>query len=266
MAAIPSRESRVVLEGVRLEGLDLSGAFLDGVTLRDSTVADCVLEKAHCRDFGMVRCRVLDTSFRDANLRESVLAIWAKDGKGSEFTRVDFTKADFRECVPITSWFTDCDFSGARLDQVRFKLPGLIRCRFSGVLYETQFDGRVFDDDEGKPNVAEDVDMTAAVLRYVGFRGFDLDAVKLPAEPGLRVVRNYLCVLKAAEVILRSREGEAARLLRILLKDKGRALERGRSLGLFNGADFVRLEGEELAELAEDVIIRAERACAATES
>jgi uncharacterized protein YjbI with pentapeptide repeats len=84
-------------------------------------VTDTVLEKAHCRDLRMVRCQVRDTSFRGANPRESVLAMWAEDRKGSEFTRVDFTRADFRECVPHTSWFTDCDFSGgaARPGQVR---------------------------------------------------------------------------------------------------------------------------------------------------
>jgi ribA/ribD-fused uncharacterized protein len=51
-------------------------------------------------------------------------------------------------------------------------------------------------------------------------------------------------------------------LLRAMLKGSGRGLERGRPLGLFNREDYVRLEGEEFADLAEDVITRAERACA----
>jgi uncharacterized protein YjbI with pentapeptide repeats len=253
---------RVVLEGTRLAALDLSGAFLDGATMRDCVVEDCVFRGAHCRDLGIVRGQVRDCSFRDANLRESVLGAWT-DGTGSEFRRVDFTRADLRESVRITAWLIDCDFSGARLDQVRFKCCGLIRCRFSGVLDETEFDGRVFADDVGVPNTAEDIDMSAAVLRLVSFRGFDLDAVKLPDEPSVRVIRNWTCVLDEALALVSGRSDETGRALRALIKNNQRGLAKSRyhPLGLFNRDDYVRLGGEELAVLAEAVFAQAEHVC-----
>jgi uncharacterized protein YjbI with pentapeptide repeats len=252
---------QTLLEGVALAGLDLTGAFLDQVTMRDCVIQDCLLDEAHCHDLGLVRCQVHDVRFRGADLRGSVLGSW-RDGKGSEYQHVDFTAADLREATPITAWLTDCDFSAARLDGVKFRLSGLVRCRFSGLLDETEFDGRLFSRDDGtEPNTAEDVDLSATVLRAVKFRGFDLDAVRLPAQPGLRVVRNYPCVLEKVLELIAGQESELASTLRYWIAHWQRGL-RGHPLGLLNRDDLIRHGRGEFADFAEAVFTDAERLCA----
>jgi uncharacterized protein YjbI with pentapeptide repeats len=263
--AIAETLGPVVIEGTRLRGLDLTGAFLDHLIIRDCTVEDCVLEKAHCFSMGFGRsCQVRDTSFRGANLREFGLGAW-RDGKGCEYLRVDFTGADLRESGHHTAMFTDCDFSGASLDEVWFKLCGFVRCRFSGVLNETQFDGRVYPDDEG-PNLVQDVDMSAAVLRHTRFTGFDLDGVTLPDEPGLRVIRDYPAVVIKARALLQGRQDADAQSLRQRLELQYRGRHpfglRSYPLGLFNREDYARSFGEDGAVLADAIFREAERDCA----
>jgi hypothetical protein len=102
-----------------------------------------------------------------------------------------------------------------------------------------------------------------AVLRLVSFRGFDLDAVKLPDEPSVRVIRNWTCVLDEALALVSGRSDETGRALRALIKNNQRGLAKSRyhPLGLFNRDDYVRLGGEELAVLAEAVFAQAEHVC-----
>jgi len=125
---------------------------------------------------------------------------------------------------------------------------------------EVIFEGRLFSaEDEHNPNFVEDVDMSGAVLRLVEFRGFNLEAVRLPDDPGLRVIKNYPCVLKAAVAALQDREDETARVLRAILTKPKREL--GHPLGLFNRDDFVVHGGQEMAALADEVIRQAEQDC-----
>jgi uncharacterized protein YjbI with pentapeptide repeats len=259
--ALAARADLVVVEGATLRGLDLSGAFLEHVTLRGCVVEGCLLDRARCHELGVARCQVRDTSFRAADLRAAVIGGWV-NGRGNAYDRVDFTDANLAGVYELTAAFTDCDFSGARLDKVKFTRSGLVRCRFSGVLDEVWFNGAPSVPGENEPNHAEDVDMSGAVLRGVQFRGFDLTAVKLPDAPGLRVIENYPCVLRHAVGALGSREDKPARMLLSRLRDRQRGAERGFPLGLFNRDDYVRIGGEELAALADRVIGAAEHACA----
>jgi uncharacterized protein YjbI with pentapeptide repeats len=249
----------VELQGVRLRGLDLSGAFLDSFRFTGCVIEDCVLDKARCHDWRAWDSHVEHTSFRGASLRGSVLGAWSL-GKGNHFTNVDFTQADFRNSTPFTAVYVGCDFSGTKLDKTEFQRCGLARCRFAGVMNEVIFEGRVFSaENEDDPNFVEDVDMSGAVLRLVEFRGFNLEAVRLPDDPGLRVIKNYPCVLKAAVAALQDREDETARVLRAILTKPKRDL--GHPLGLFNRDDFVVHGGEEMAVLADEVIRQAEQEC-----
>jgi uncharacterized protein YjbI with pentapeptide repeats len=258
---LAGRVGRVILDGVPLRGLDLSAAVLDHVTVRDCVVEDCLFEGARCHEAGFARSRVRDASFRGADLREASLGGWF-NGMGNDYDRVDFSGADLRGVYELTAAFTDCDFSGARLDKVKFTRSGLVRCRFSGILEEVWFNGMVADPGEGEPNYAEDIDMSGAVLRSVKFRGFNLATVKLPDDPGLRVIGNYPCVLRKAVNALDHREDKPARVLLSRLRDQQRGVDRGFPLGLFNRDDYVRVGGEELAMLADQVLREAERACA----
>jgi uncharacterized protein YjbI with pentapeptide repeats len=256
------RLERVELVGVTLRGLDLSGALLDKVTIRDCVVEDCVLDEVHGHRLGIAWSRVRDTSFRDADLRDGGLGSW-RDGTGPEFDRVDFSGADLREWGQVTARFGDCDFSGARLDECNFVRCGLVRCRFSGVLQEVLFyGGRPAGDDEA-PDHVEDVDMSGAVFRHVSFRGFDVDSVRLPDDPALRVVRQWPDVVRVAIGMLEGREDKYGNFLRCWLTDRLRGIDLGRPVTVLNRNDFAGYAGgnEELAVLADSVIRQAERAC-----
>lgn len=256
----------VKLEGVTLQGLDLSDAFLNNLLIRDSVIEDCVLDRARCHELGVARSQIRNTSFRAANLRESGLGSW-HEGKGNIFEHVDFTKADLRDADPMTASFDDCDFSLARLDRVQFKRCLITGCRFSGHLKEVVFDGRVFDPAENEPNYYERIDMSGAIFQLVEFRGFNIDAVHLPNDPKLRILRNYPCILRKGIEILRDREDRPGRRVRAFLKNDARGIDKGFPLGLYNRADFEFLGGEEMGEematLADDVFREAESACEA---
>jgi hypothetical protein len=81
---------------------------------------------------------------------------------------------------------------------MEFQRCGLVRCRFSGPLNEVLFDARVFPGDEQQPNYCIDVDMSGVVFHLTEFLGFNLPAVKLPDEPGLRPLTGVI-MLRSAE-------------------------------------------------------------------
>jgi uncharacterized protein YjbI with pentapeptide repeats len=249
----------IKLEEVTLQSLDLSGASLEGFRLRKCVVENCKFDEARCHDWRMWESRISNTSFRSANLRDATLGPWA-DGKGNAFTNTDFTEADFKNCSSITAVFEDCIFSFANLSKVEFLRCGIVRCNFSGILDETVFDGRVFQPNEREPNRYEEVDMLNAVLKLTQFWGIDLPGVKLPNDPELRVIGNYPRVITTAVEALRNRNDETGRVLRAILSGE-RGVERGYPFGLFNRADWVLLGGEELAELADTTLRKAEDSC-----
>lgn len=249
----------VRFEEVALRGLDLSGASLDSFRFHRCIIENCLFDGARCHDWRMWESRTRETSFRKADLRRATLGPWSA-GKGNTFSRVDFARADFRDCTSMTAIFEDCDFSRARLDKVQFQRCGIVRCTFAGILDEVEFDGRVFEPDMREPNRYEDIDMSDALLRLAEFWGIDLPAFRLPHDPGLRVIRNYPCVVTAAVKALQGRDDKAGRVLRAVLSDE-RTVKRGYPFGLSNRADWVLLGGEELAELADATLSKAEDAC-----
>jgi uncharacterized protein YjbI with pentapeptide repeats len=251
--------SLVKLKKVALRGLDLSGAALDSFRLHGCVIENCRFDEARCHDWRMWECRILDSSFCSANLRRATLGPWS-DGKGNAFSGVDFAGADFRDCTSITAIFENCDFSRAQLDKVEFLRCGIVRCVFAGTLDEVIFDGRVFESGPREPNRYEDVDMSGALLRHTQFWGIDLPAIRLPGDPGLRVIRDYPCVVTAAVQALQGRDDKVGRVLRAVLSGE-RGAERGYPFGLFNRADWVLLGGEELAELADVTLGKAESGC-----
>lgn len=189
------------------------------------------------------------------------LGPWRAAG-GNEYHRVSFAGADLR-VGGITAWFRDCDFSAARLDAAGFARCGLVRCRFSGLLHDVGFNGNESGlGDAGEPNYCEDVDMRDAVFQNVQFRGFDLDAVMLPDDPSLWLIRDYPRVIRKAVVALQGRDDKAGSFLLFYLTDQLRGIDSGHPIGLLNGNDFVTYGGEELAALAESVIRQAQHDCA----
>jgi hypothetical protein len=100
------------------------------------------------------------------------------------------------------------------------------------------------------------------VFQNVQFRGFDLDAVMLPGDPSLWLIRDYPCVIRKAVTALQDRDDKAGDFLLFYLTDRLRGIDSGHPIGLLNRNDFVTYGGEELAALAESVIRRAQHDCA----
>jgi uncharacterized protein YjbI with pentapeptide repeats len=258
--ALAGKAELVELVGVPLRGLDLSGALLDRITIRDCVVEDCVLDEIRGHDLGIARSRVRDTSFRGADLQGAVLGPW-RGGVGNEYSRVDFTGADLR-VYRLTAWFRDCDFSGARLDEARFIRCGLVRCRFSGILQDVLFNGNMpAEGNEGEPNYCEDIDMSGTTFRNVQFRGFDVDAVKLPDDPALQVVRDYARVARSVIQALEGRKDKDGHFLWMWFSDQLRGIDAGHPVGVLNRSDFAKWGGEGLAALAESAVAQAKREC-----
>jgi uncharacterized protein YjbI with pentapeptide repeats len=263
-AAFVATAEQVVVEGVSVRGLDLTGARLDEVNFRRCRLEDCVLDQVSGRDLGLTWTKVRGCSFRSAGLRGAMLGgSW--DGEYTEYDRVDFTGADLRgdPTGTVTAWFRDCDFSGVRLDGRSFYDCGLERCRFAGDLLDVHFFGSGLPSGRKEgPDHIEDLDLSGALLRNVTFKGMDLAAIRLPDDPGLRVIGNYPCVMRKAAAALAGREDNPAVFLRMRFNGALKGIDLGPPVGLQNRNDYLRWGGEELAALFDAVIADAERECA----
>jgi hypothetical protein len=157
--------------------------------------------------------------------------------------------------------FEDCDFSGAKVTGIKFSQCALARCRFAGAVRDVLFDGRDLSPERPAPPQMSKVDFSAAVFRNVEFRGYDLADVTLPDDPDLRVLRRARCVARKAVQMLDGREDMQSRMLRAVLESRLRGPGDEREAEIFNRRDYREMGGEELVDLADDVLGRAEAEC-----
>jgi uncharacterized protein YjbI with pentapeptide repeats len=249
----------IKFRGVLLENLDLSGAQVQSFRLHDSTVVGSRFDAANCQDWRLWGTQVSDCSFARADLREAAVGTWDK-GRRNVWRRVDFSGADFRVGVSCGAVYEDCDFSGAKLAKARFEQCTLNRCRFAGELRAVVFDGRELTD-RPAPRQMERIDFSEASFRHVEFLGFDLQAVSLPHDPDLRLIRRARCAARRGIEMLEGDDRVAARQLRAMLHTQLRGPGTDRDVRVFNRRDYLELGGEDLATLAEEVLSRAETEC-----
>ncbi len=247
--------------GVRLEGIDLSGAQLQSFRFHNSQIVGCRLDRANCRDWRLWGTKVLDSSFANANLRDSAVGTWHKDRR-NVWRQVDFSGSDFRVGVSWAAVYEGCDFSAARLSGVKFEQCALTSCRFAGVLREVVFDGRGVADRPASPPM-QDVDFADALFDQVEFMGFDLLGAVLPRDPDVRLIRRYGCVLERALAALGADDSLPARMLRGEFTNRLKMMRgaAGEESNTFNRRDYLSSGGQELAELADHVLSEAETAC-----
>ena len=263
-AAYNQMTGHVTLDGLALRGLDLTGARLEDVTFRECALEDCVLDRISGRDLVLLRTTVRRCSFRGASMQGAMLC-GREDGGWSEYERVDFTGADLRANSnrTVTAWFRDCDFSGARLDGTSLHDCGLVRCRFAGDLEHVHFFGSGVPSGQRQgPDHVVDLDLSGAVLRNVTFEGVDLAAVTLPDDPGLRIIKNYPCVMRKAAAALRGRKDNTGWFLWMRFDGRLKGIHLGPPVGLLNRNDYLRWGGEEMVALLDSVLADAERECA----
>jgi hypothetical protein len=255
-------EGLLVLRGVILEGLDLSGSRLQGLSFFDSKIANSRFDGADCKDWGLWGVEISEASFDGTNMRGAVLGAWY-EGHGDVYRNVSFVRADLRNIVCDSATFVDCDFSFARIASVDFGSSSFIRCRFAGELRDVIFWDRGFDTGKPDPNPMEDVDFSAATLRFVEFGRLNLDRVVLPSNPDHVIIRRYPCVLEHALRELEQDSSEKARGLRGALSVELKWTPPTRDVGIFHQDDLAEYTGAH-PEYAVRLLRRLERKCLET--
>lgn len=249
----------ITFRSVRLHSLDLSGAQLQSFRFFGSQIIDCRLDGANCQDWRLWDTRVADCSFAHASLRDAALGTW-HEGRRNTWRRVDFTRADFRVIEPLEAVFEDCDFCYAKITGVTFSQCAFMRCRFAGAMRNVLFDGRYLPDRPAPPPMSK-VDFTTAVFWDVDFRGFDLEDIILPDDPGVRLVRRGRCVASRGIQMLHGDQRLSARMLRADLQNRLQGPGNEREAFVFNRRDYEKSGGRELVILAKDVLSHAEYEC-----
>jgi uncharacterized protein YjbI with pentapeptide repeats len=250
----------LAFHGVTLVGVDLTGARLESARFFDTTLRDCRFDRARCPDWAGWNLTVEDCTFTGAQLRGSALGTWYQES-GNRFHRVDFRAADLRDIACEAASFTDCDFSGARLDTVEFRGCVFVRCRFGGVLDEVRF--RAQPPDGADTGRLDEVDFSAAILRWVEFRGLSLDHVTLPPEDQEHVVvRNYPHVVRSVVDRLADDHRPEVRRLRSRMQVELRRLDDDREVGLWHRDELG--ETPEQQDRARALLHEVERECAPT--
>jgi hypothetical protein len=251
----------IELRGVTVSDLDLSGARLDHLRFHDTVVRGCRFDRATCRDWRAWDFTVEDSTFRRSSLRGAALG--TRSEKGNHYRRVDFSGADLRDVVCQRATFEDCDLSDARLDKVEFGGCVFARCRFAGLLDEVVFSGHELGAEGSAPTGRlEDVDLSGAVLRYVGFRDVSFDRVVPPAERDDQVVvTHYPCVVRKALDRLDGRSDDLTRRLRSRLESDAGRLDERRQLGVWH-TDELGADAKQ-RRFAVDLLHEVDRECAA---
>jgi len=198
-------------------------------------------------------------SFTKADLRGAAVGT-GHAGRGNVWRQVDFSGADFRVGVSQGALYEACEFAAAKVSGVQFSQCTFDRCRFAGLVANVLFDGRDLPDRPAPPQM-RDVDFSAAEFREVEFRRFDLEDVRLPDDPDIRLYRRARCVAGHGIQLLDGDESKLARGLRAVLNNRLRGPGDDREADVFNRRDYVAWGGEELAELTESIMARAEAAC-----
>jgi uncharacterized protein YjbI with pentapeptide repeats len=250
------------LRGVVLDGLDLSGAQLESLRFFDSKIANSRFNGANCKDWRLWGVEVSNVSFDDAMMRDAVLGAWY-EGHGDVYRNVTFVRADLRSIVCDSATLVDCDFSHARIIDVDFGSSSFIRCRFAGEMRDVIFWDHGFDTGKPDPNLMEDVDFSAATLRFVEFRRLDLNRVVLPTSPDHLVIRGYRCVLEQALRELKDDPSKKAIGLRGALGVEFKWASPSREVGIFHRDDLAEYTGG-YPEFAVSLLQRLERNCLET--
>ena len=103
-----------------------------------------------------------------------------------------------------------------------------------------------------------DIDFADARFDFVEFMGCHFDMVTIPADPDVRLIKNYRCVVEHALAMINGDDSRAAQMLRAEFENTLRMM-RGPEDNLFNRRDYQ--DSEEFAELATIVIGRAQAEC-----
>ena len=218
---IKAFEGFVELRGVHLKGIDFSHCRLDSLRFFDSTIEDCVFDNGRCQDWRMWRTAVLNTSFRNTDLRNSALGpVNRTDTKRNSFRSIDFTNADLRKTVYVSADMINCVFAQTNLTKIDFQGTIFKDCIFSGLLNEVIFYQRAFQGETFPPNEMLGVDLREATLRHVEFRNLDMNDVKWPESNQHILLSNYKACLSRMLDTLSNCKDESSKRVQAILRMK----------------------------------------------
>jgi len=237
---IKASEGFVELRGVNLKGINFSNCRLDSLRFYDSTIEDCSFDSGRCQDWRLWRTTVLNTSFRNTDLRNSALgAVNRTETKRNSFRSVDFTNADLRKTVYVSADMIDCVFAQTNLAKIDFQGTIFKDCVFSGLLNEVIFCQRAFQGQRFPPNEMLGVDLREATLRHVEFRNLDMNDVKWPESNQHIVLSNYKACLSKMLDSLRDCKDEASRRVQAILRMKLKWAGQNQRQGVLSKLDLL---------------------------
>jgi uncharacterized protein YjbI with pentapeptide repeats len=222
LADVARVEPNGIFREATLQNLDLTGSKLSSVHFTDCKISNCCFDRCDLQGLRIGATTIRDSSFRKASLRGVALGPASVTGplagRRNRFVGVDFSEADLRDTIYVAASFERCDFSNARLANIRFGTSTFAHCRFAGELRQVQFwrsdlFARGFREDAFPPNEMLDVDFSRARLRDVEFRGLTLDRVRFPEDAEHLIIRDFPSVLDRLISVLKQQGDETARLL-----------------------------------------------------
>lgn len=251
-AIVKKLDGVVKIEGVRWRGLDFSGADLRELRIRDTSIEDCVFDKANCSDWRLWGTSISDSTLRAADLRRASLGAVDSRGKRNSYARVDFGKADLRGSSWTSAEMTKCSFDFAKLQKVDFEGTNFVECSFAGELEEVVFSRHGFQHEKLPPNEMRDVDFSKARFTYVEFRGLDMDHVRWPESDDQFVIDDYPATLDRLLAIWQARQDMASRQLAAAFGVVRKWVSPRQRVGVVSEADLLEAGGEEaVAEFLE---------------
>ena len=170
LGVVDKVEGATVIRNSKWHDLDFSGSKLKTLRLFDCELQNCSFDNCDLRDLRLWSTKIVESTFRRANLKESALG-GVQNGSRNLFEGVDFTEADLSRTAYTAALFHRCTFSHTKLEKVDFQTTAFSECKFEGPLSHVLFYRRAFNGEAFPPNEMVDVDFRRATLRFVEFRG-----------------------------------------------------------------------------------------------
>lgn len=211
--------------------------------LFDCEIHNCRFDDCRFEDLRVWSSKFSDTSFVGAGLRRAALG-GAQEDRRTVFSNVNFTNADLRQSMYQAAAFEGCVFKNAKLFKIDFQSSTFSDCTFEGQLREVMFYRRGFRGELFPANEMKNVDFSRAKLRFVEFRGLDLDQVKLPIDPNHIIVAPYLETLDRMIAALRAEDDPTTRVIVAYLGHERKWVGPNQIQGVLNIEDLREVDGE----------------------
>lgn len=232
--------------------LDFSNSILPSLRFFNTTIDDCNFENCELNDLRMWGTKLVDVSFRGADMRKSALGPF-NNRTANSFERVDFSFSDLRGTTYQSANFHQCEFFNSCLRKVDFQGSIFVNCAFKGELREVLFYSKGFGLDAAPRNEMDTVDFSGASLRWCAFRGLNLDKVIFPNDADHIVVEDYPELIDRLLNLFGGRPNPGYRSLTAVLTDARKWLGPKQNIGLFNRNDLIDMLGvpgeEEVSEI-----------------